>query len=45
MLTPPYGASEAGSRKMPEPIMLPMTSVTTIQNPIFGACGRGAGDC
>ena len=31
-LTPPNRASDAGRRKMPEPIMLPMTRATAIQN-------------
>jgi hypothetical protein len=30
---------------MPEPIMFPMTSVTTIQNPIFAWGGLVAADC
>jgi hypothetical protein len=29
----PYGASEAGSRKTPEPIMLPTTSAVALHNP------------
>ena len=29
----PYGASEAGSRKMPEPMMLPTTMATHIEKP------------
>src|SRR5262245_52372204 len=33
-LTPPKGASDAGSRNTPEPIMLPITSATAIENPI-----------
>src|SRR3954465_5152963 len=32
-LIAPYGASDAGSRKTPDPIMLPMTSAVAIQNP------------
>src|SRR5262245_42333918 len=31
---PPKGASDAGNRKIPEPIMLPMTRATVVQNPI-----------
>jgi hypothetical protein len=31
-LTPPNLASDAGRRKMPDPIMLPMTRATAIQN-------------
>jgi hypothetical protein len=29
----PYGASDAGNRKMPEPIMLPTTNAAHIQKP------------
>ena len=39
---PPYGASEAGNRKTPDPIMLPNTSVTAVQKPIVGR-GTGGG--
>lgn len=42
MLMPPKPASELGSRKIPEPIMLPMTSAVAIQVPRprrFGAAG------
>src|SRR5678815_606669 len=41
MLFSPYGASEAGSRKTPEPIMLPTTSARHIQKPSWrgGAAG------
>ena len=35
----PKGASEAGSKKIPEPMELPTTSATHIQNP--SNCGRG----
>ena len=31
----PYGASEAGSRKMPMPITLPTTSAVQVQKPIL----------
>ena len=34
MLIPPYGASDAGSRNTPEPIMLPMTSATAAAKPM-----------
>src|SRR6185437_10589227 len=33
-LYPPYGASDAGNRNTPEPIMLPSTSVVTVTRPI-----------
>mgnify|MGYP003405214383 CR=1 FL=1 len=36
-LSPPYGASAAGSRNTPDPIMLPTTSATAVQNPISRA--------
>ena len=36
---PPNIASEEGSRKTPEPIMLPMTSATAIQNPMRRTAG------
>ena len=35
-------ASDDGSRKMPDPIMLPMTSATAIQKPMAGG-GAGVG--
>src|ERR1700744_626479 len=34
----PKGASEAGSRKTPEPIELPTTNATHIQKPSSGRC-------
>src|ERR687897_49552 len=36
-LTPPYGASDAGSRNTPDPIMLPMTSATVVEKPMVRA--------
>src|SRR5438477_146595 len=39
-LTPPNGARDAGNRKTPDPIMLPMTSATAIQNPIWAERGE-----
>ena len=41
-LTPPNGASEAGSRNTPDPIMLPMTSATAVQNPTTRSSPRPA---
>ena len=47
---PASAASEAGSRKMPEPIMLPTTSAVAIQRPIerlslrCGAAGAGSAE-
>ena len=38
---PASAASEAGSRKMPEPIMLPTTSAVAIQRPIERLSLRG----
>ena len=35
-LLSPKGASAAGNRKTPEPIELPTTNATLIQNPISG---------
>jgi hypothetical protein len=31
----PYGASDAGSRKMPMPMVLPTTRAVQVQKPIF----------
>src|SRR5512139_49357 len=40
----PYGASDGGSRKMPEPMMLPMTSATQANRP-SGRGREGAAGC
>src|SRR3954465_12516232 len=41
-LIAPYGASDAGSRNTPDPIMLPMTSAVAIQNPSEGVSVRSS---
>jgi hypothetical protein len=39
-LSPPYGASDAGRRKTPEPTMLPVTIETAAQKPRTRDSGR-----
>ena len=39
-LSAPNGAKAAGSRKIPDPIVFPMTRAVVIQNPMRAARGR-----
>jgi hypothetical protein len=43
-LMPPYNASEAGSRKIPDPIMLPTTRAVLVHRPRLRGWAVGTGE-